>query len=71
MAEVRIDGQAHISKIPNTHCRTRMKKKIHTKKEEERSQVKSDFKQRVVRRDGWPLVWIQDSSELHLAKDKI
>lgn len=36
MAEVRIDGQAHISKIPNTHCRTRMKKKIHTKKEEER-----------------------------------
>ena len=32
MAEVRIDGQAHISKIPNTHCRTRMKKKIHTKK---------------------------------------
>ena len=64
MAEVRIDGQAHISKIPNTHCRTRMKKKIH-KKSGRKKKIKPDFKQRVVRRDGWPLVWIQDSSELH------
>ena len=55
MAEVRIDGQAHISKIPNTHCRTRMKKKIH-KKRGRKKKIKPDFKQRVVRRDGWPLV---------------
>ena len=62
MAEVRIDGQAHISKIPNTHCRTRMKKKIH-KKSGRKKKIKPDFKQRVV--------CIQDSSELHLVKDKI
>ena len=32
MAEVRIDGQAHISKIPNTYCRTRTNKKINERK---------------------------------------
>ena len=36
MAEVRIDGRAHISKIPNTYCRTRINKKIHEKSKKER-----------------------------------
>ena len=35
MAEVRIDGRAHISKIPNTYCRTRINKKIYEKRKKE------------------------------------
>ena len=40
MAEVRIDGQAHIFKIPNTHCRTRMNKKLHKKRKAEENEAK-------------------------------
>ena len=45
MAEVRIDGQAHISKIPNTHnCRTRMNKKIHKKRKKKEDQARLQTK---------------------------